>query len=74
MTYEEALKWLDEHFIGNLEVKELISYALEKQIPKKPYREYDEHGYLEVEECPMCHSEIENQTYCDNCGQAIDWH
>lgn len=35
MTYEEALKTLDETFIGNLELKIVLSNALEKQIPKK---------------------------------------
>lgn len=70
MTYEEALKTLDETVIGNLELKIVLSNALEKQIPKKP--DLDGGVY-----CPCCLHEFKSHydetRYCPNCGQAIDW-
>lgn len=70
MTYEEALKTLDETVIGNLELKIVLSNALEKQIPKKP----DLDGGIY---CPCCLHEFKENydttSYCPNCGQAIDW-
>lgn len=85
MTPQEALNKLDETVIGNLEWKIVLSYALEKQIPKKPI-EKDEKDYWGniidsvyiCSECNrfICH-EIETQLeknypYC-HCGQKIDW-
>lgn len=70
MTYEEALKTLNETFIGNLELKIVLSNALEKQIPKK--LDLDGGVY-----CPCCLHEFKENydttSYCTNCGQAIDW-
>ena len=69
MTYAEALKTLDETFIGNLELKIVLSNALEKQIPKNP--DLDDGVY-----CPCCLHEFKVYSatrYCPNCGQAIDW-
>lgn len=70
MTYKEALKTLDETVIGNLELKIVLSNALEKQIPKKP--DLDGGVY-----CPCCLHEFKENydttSYCPNCGQAIDW-
>ena len=46
--------------------------ALEKQIPKKPYKD-NENGIYEKEYCPICHiSLFPNDHHCI-CGQAIDW-
>lgn len=70
MTYKEALKTLDETVIGNLELKIVLSNALEKQIPKKP--DLDGGVY-----CPCCLHEFKSHydetRYCPNCGQALDW-
>lgn len=47
--------------------------ALEKQIPKKPHKNYEK---LNVKwcECGCYLGELKNeQKYCKNCGQAIDW-
>lgn len=70
MTYEEALKTLNETFIGNLELKIVLSNALEKQIPKK--LDLDGGVY-----CPCCLHEFKENydttNYCPNCGQSIDW-
>ena len=46
--------------------------ALEKHIPKKPYKD-NENGIYEKEYCPICHiSLFPNDHHCI-CGQAIDW-
>ena len=46
--------------------------ALEKQIPKKPYKD-NENGIYEQEYCPICHRSLfPNDHHCI-CGQKIDW-
>ena len=80
-SYEEVLKWLDEHLIGNLEVKATISKALEKQIPKKWKPATTEIGMTSGKKlklsdhiCPICgYSLAIDAPYCECCGQAIDW-
>ena len=86
MTYEEALKTLDETVIGKLELKVVLSKAVEKQIPKKPFvkkRVYAEGDFCNTYCCPACKYKLINedtsgffagrkQKYCD-CGQALDW-
>lgn len=59
--------------------------AREREIGKKPYVQSDGHGGMEVHfhECPNCDSflgyvsdckdEQYQDSYCRNCGQAIDW-
>ena len=50
----------------------LACKALEKQIPKKPYKD-NENGVYEKEHCPSCHRSLfPNDHHCE-CGQAIDW-
>lgn len=45
-----------------------IENALEKQIAKKPI---DKLMYIE---CPACENiEIDDCSYCPNCGQKLDW-
>ena len=67
----------------------LIREALEKQIPKKPNKTIDSSWGTkkEVHTCPVCDyyltevhfiapQKIESNkkiTYCETCGQAIDW-
>ena len=82
MTYEEAIKNInalnavcgqkglyDAEFESALE---LAILALEKQIPKKPYKD-NENGVYEKEHCPSCHRSLfPNDHHCE-CGQAIDW-
>ena len=49
----------------------LACKALEKQIPKKPYKD-NENGVYEKEHCPSCHRSLfPNDHHCE-CGQAID--
>lgn len=63
---------------------EMANQALKKQIPKKPMlvEEYTWGIKTEQNTCPECfnflpHCEFDFQsrrlTYCDICGQAIDW-
>jgi len=83
MTYEEALKFLDEHCTASVipfEVKAMCSQALEKQIPKKiiPVPEHIQRlAWISSCKCPNCKDSIEydaSYTYfCAYCGQAIDW-
>lgn len=82
MTYEEAIKNInalnavcgqkglyDTKFESALG---LAILALEKQIPKKPYKD-NENGVYEKEHCPSCHRSLfPNDHHCE-CGQAIDW-
>lgn len=58
-------------------VKSSILSAVKKQVPQKPYYrlEEDTEGWA----CPVCdmcvtvdHGRTRN-SYCSNCGQAIDW-
>ena len=80
MTYEEAienLKYLisddctDTQHDFVKEIKIAIE-ALEKQTPKKPYKD-NENGVYEKEHCPSCHRSLfPNDHHCE-CGQAIDW-
>ena len=68
---------------------EMAIQALEKQIPKKPNKTIDSSWGIkkEVHVCPACDyyltevhfiepQKIESNkkiTYCETCGQAIDW-
>lgn len=44
--------------------KELIAYDVCKPVIKKSFH------------CPVCNAEVlsyETESYCDNCGQKLDW-
>ena len=60
---------------GYMMLQEAVDFAiqaLEKQIPKKPYKD-NENGIYEKEYCPICHRSLfPNDHHCI-CGQAIDW-
>ena len=82
MTYEEAIKNINVLNVvccqkGLYDTKfesalTLAILALEKQIPKKPYKD-NENGVYEKEHCPSCHRSLfPNDHHCE-CGQAIDW-
>ena len=54
------------------EAMRMAIQALEKQIPKKPYKD-NENGIYEKEYCPICNRSLfPNDHHCI-CGQAIDW-
>ncbi len=82
MTYEEAIKNINalnavcsQKGLYDAEFESALSLAilsLEKQIPKKPYKD-NENGVYEKEHCPSCHRSLfPNDHHCE-CGQAIDW-
>ena len=89
MTEKEAIKILQELSLerceafgfdcGNCDKCEVtIAYdmaikALEKQIPKKPHKNYEKVN-LKWCECGNYLGELKNeQNYCKRCGQALDW-
>ena len=72
-----------------VKARDLAIKALEKQIPKKPNKTIDSSWGIkkEAHTCPVCDyyltevhfiapQKIESNkkiTYCETCGQAIDW-
>ena len=72
-----------------VEARNMAIQALEKQIPKKPNKTIDSSWgtQKEAHTCPVCDyyltevhfiasQKIESNkkiTYCETCGQAIDW-
>ena len=70
----ECLK-INKPTSGYVMLQESVDFAiqaLEKQIPKKPYKD-NENGIYEKEYCPICHRSLfPNDHHCI-CGQAIDW-
>lgn len=83
MTYEEAIKILTElkpipidGFKIIAEAYDLAIEALEKQIPKKPIFEREQTSLFGVDDvpyCPNCKCSLPEVSYCEECGQAIDW-
>lgn len=85
MTYKEASKAFgDEVPDLSLETLELAKKAVEKQIPKKPTSGVDRTWGTPMKEaiCPVCDYTLgrwkffgggKKITYCELCGQAIDW-
>ena len=60
------------------ENKEIIAYALEKQIPRKPigkrYVDYEDLKNVLIGKCQACKWEVAHyQRYCSNCGQSLNW-
>lgn len=86
MTYEEAIKILDELGGCCSSDKEYIAAhiaieAIEKQIPRKP--KYSGNDEQDTVYCPSCgftfgfcdevHYFSINPSYCEECGQKLDW-
>ena len=88
MTYEEAITiancWVRSRgaytdratWQTNNEAAKLAIEAMEKQIPKKVGTTTNRFNVTHYH-CPRCEChawiEYENQSYCDNCGQALLW-
>ena len=81
MTIEEAISIVSGSAEGCVDeimydkaLKMLLSSA-EKQIPKKiQYSDDDDnHDWVLFAECPRCSAAVGRQTYCGECGQALDW-
>lgn len=81
MTYEEAIYTIEHGCIyrdkRGSEALKIAVIALEKQIPKVAEHE---DGVWSI--CPCCGGSVCNDTehavnrevsYCEHCGQAIDW-
>ena len=85
MMYEEALREVLHQVYRNTddfemriskECYKLIIEALEKQIPKKPIFESEQtspFGVDDVPYCPSCRCDLPEASYCEKCGQALDW-
>ena len=99
MTIEEAIIDLQEYIESEAyewdapqihnETAQLSIATLEKQIPKKPYKQQVMIDFVDYQaeedcyECPNCDSflgyvdeckeESYQDNYCPNCGQKLDW-
>ena len=85
MMYEETLREVLHQVYRNTddfemriskECYKLIIDALEKQIPKKPIFESEQtspFGVDDVPYCPSCRCDLPEVSYCEKCGQALDW-
>ena len=83
--YEDALREMLHQVYRNTddfemriskECYKLIIEALEKQIPKKPIFESEQtspFGVDDVPYCPSCRCDLPEVSYCEKCGQALDW-
>ena len=74
MTPRKALNKLDKTLIGDLQLKIILSKALEKQIPKVPKYLGEITIRKSIFGCPCCNEPIGfKQKYCAYCGQKINW-
>lgn len=80
MTPQEAIEFLNRTKAGCnilrdkqlLDVCNIAISAIEKQIPKKPLKEYG--GAYRCPNCQMKHFNPEwVGTKCCDCGQVLDW-
>ena len=85
MMYKDALREVLHQVYRNTddfemriskECYKLIIEALEKQIPKKPIFESEQtspFGVDDVPYYPSCRCDLPEVSYCEKCGQALDW-
>ena len=85
MMYKDALREVLHQVYRNTddfemriskECYKLIIETLEKQIPKKPVFESEQtspFGVDDVPYCPSCRCDLPEVSYCEKCGQALDW-
>ena len=86
MTREEAIKWQEafKKTYGNFppgatEACDMAIESLKKRIPIRPIMRKEERGFNKgciYPHCPICDTmpvPHPNISYCDKCGQAIDW-
>lgn len=58
---------------------DIVLNATEYQLPKKPLPKETHKGFNNFC-CPSCEKPLSNKyeeyelSYCDNCGQKLDWH
>lgn len=89
MDYKEVVQQLKDHFERHKdtldtpyldEAVSIMFSALEKQIPKKPFKYYFYDRYYTVDyfyQCPNhCNDRFQlsnTYSFCPVCGQALDW-
>lgn len=84
MTREEAIKIMKhlKSIVSSEDYKEAFRMAiesLEKMMPIRPTMRIEEKGFNKgriYPHCPICDTmpvPHPNVSYCDKCGQAIDW-
>ena len=85
MTIEQAIAILNPDHVERYDKIEAIDKAckmgieaLKKQIPKKPDRDKDQVLFrMLYGKCPECGSAVYSglavNTFCSECGQAINW-
>ena len=82
MTYEKAYDavfstladGLITAHIENRAFWKTVKEALEKQMPKKPNYIRMIRESIKVGACPICNAGCSYvMSYCENCGQALDW-
>lgn len=87
MTNEEAIKQLNsliensksfheedgDIWEQDIEALNIAKHAIEKQIPKRHLNRFYDDGSFEYV-CHTCDCSVQDeQKYCDECGQALDW-
>ena len=77
-TVEAALKWLKNRgyrsqMPGARRMMTKAAEELEYRVPKKPVTVNTHFSGQFLPGCPVCEEIIEDEDYCPNCGQAIDW-
>ena len=78
-TYLEHGGKQDIETENDIEALNMAIEVLEKQIPIRPIMRMEERGFNKgciYPHCPICDTmpvPHPNVSYCDKCGQAIDW-
>ncbi len=80
----EKIKWIMQNKSHNKEFCYICIEALEKQVAKKPIANPSRVFNSQSFHCPTCTNKIVSkfddewiagkpQSYCEECGQALDW-
>ena len=85
--YQEALGYITDNFIDNIEVKDgqpmnketecimTLQELVDKVTPIKVIKAAP-YGTTRASKCPICnkrYSRAHKKGYCPNCGQKFDW-
>ena len=73
-----ALTWLKDRCVSMKvpQSRAMVEKAIEElgyRVPKKPVTVNIHFSGQFLPGCPVCEEIIEDEDYCPNCGQAIDW-
>lgn len=83
-TTRSNCSWAKEDVTGTINALDIAIKALEKQMPKKPFKTMDENNpYYKYMPwcCPCCRETLYEDAewgeqefdYCTECGQKLDW-